>query len=146
MYTAVQHLHSYWAYLVIALIIIAVINSLVGWIGKRAYLARDLRISLFTLIVTHIQILIGIILFFVSPMVGWFNSNVETASIMKNETMRLYSLEHPLTMIIAVVLITIGFSKHKKKIESKSKFKTIFIFYGIAAVLALAMIPWNNWF
>lgn len=145
MYTAIQHLHSYWAYLVLAMIIISVINALIGLIAKRKYGSNDLRVSLFTLIVTHIQLLIGIVLFFVSPMVKWFNSDVTVSEIMQNDSLRLFNLEHPLLMIIAIILITVGFSKHKKRLSSKSKFRTIFIFYLLALVAVLLMIPWNIW-
>lgn len=146
MYNAVLHLHSYWAYLVVLMIFIATINSLIGLIGKRPFIARDFRISLFTLIVSHLQIVIGFVLFFVSPKVQWFNSTIDTGVIMKNDQLRLYNLEHPLMMIIAIVLVTIGYSKHKKKLPSKSKFKTLFIFNAIALILVLAMIPWKAWF
>jgi hypothetical protein len=49
-------------------------------------------------------------------------------------------------MIIAVALVTIGYSKHKKKLVSKPKFKMLAIFYSIALALVLYMIPWNLWF
>ena len=65
---------------------------------------------------------------------------------MKNSTLRSNILEHPLTMIIAIALITIGYSKHKKKLTSAAKFKTIAIFYTIALLLVLAKIPWKVWF
>ncbi len=145
MYTALLHLHSYWAYLVLIMIIIAVFNNLFGLTGKRTFENKDLRISLFTLIVAHIQLLIGIILFFVSPMIQWFNDNTAVGDIMKNDQLRLYNLEHPLMMIVAIILITIGFSKHKKKETSKAKFKTLFIFYLLALIFILAMLPWKAW-
>jgi hypothetical protein len=65
---------------------------------------------------------------------------------MKDAALRLTSMEHPLTNIIAVVLITIGWSKHKKLIDSKSKFKTFAIFYTLGLILILARIPWHLWF
>ena len=65
---------------------------------------------------------------------------------MKDPEVRLIVIEHPLVMIIAVVLITMGFSKHKKKEADKSKFKTIALFYGIALLLVLSRIPWSQWF
>ena len=65
---------------------------------------------------------------------------------MGNSASRLLAIEHPLMMLIAIVLITIGWSKHKKKTEDSSKFKTFAIFYGLALVLILARIPWNQWF
>jgi len=145
MYTTIRNLHSYWAYLVVAMIIISVVNGLIGLIAKRHYNNNDLRISLFTLIVTHIQLAIGIILFFVSPLVKWFSSDVKVSEIMQNDTFRMFNLEHPLLMIIAVILITVGFSKHKKRLSSKSKFRTIFIFYLLALLAVLLMIPWDIW-
>ena len=66
--------------------------------------------------------------------------------IMKMKEARLLMVEHPLMMIIAIVLITIGWSKHKKQTTDKGKFKTIAIFYGIALLLVLSRIPWTQWF
>jgi hypothetical protein len=145
-YKALYHLHSYWAYLVLLIVLLATLNALVGLIGKRPFAARDFRISLFGLIVTHIQLLIGLILFFVSPKIQWFNENVGVSEIMKNETMRLYNVEHPVMMILAVVLITIGYSRHKKKLTSGAKFKQLSVFYVLASIAILAMLPWNAWF
>lgn len=146
MYTALQHLHSFWAYLVLLVVILASFNAIFGWAGKRSYGPKDFRISLFGLIVTHIQLLFGLVLFFVSPQVRWFSGNVDMAAIMGDSTLRLYNVEHPLLMIIAVVLITIGYSKHKKKLASHPKFKTLSIFYTLALIAMLAMIPWQAWF
>jgi len=139
----IKTLHSYWAYLVLIVLIIAVINSLIKTFGDKEYEAKDFRISLFTLIVSHIQLLIGIVLYFVSPRFELFSSGM--GEIMKNSDDRLYLIEHPLINIIAVVLITIGYSKHKKKLTSKAKLKTIAVFYSIALVLFLSRIPWNSW-
>jgi hypothetical protein len=58
----------------------------------------------------------------------------------------LTSLEHPLINIIAIVLITIGWSKHKKAANNDAKFQSIAIFYGIGLVLILSRIPWSLWF
>lgn len=66
--------------------------------------------------------------------------------ITANDDLRSRILEHPLAMIIAVVLITMGYSKHKKKLLSKPKLKTIGIFYTIALILVIAKLPWKVWF
>ena len=141
----IKVLHSYWAYLALLILIIATINALVKFIGKKEFHAKDFRISLFTLIVMHIQLLIGFVLFFTSDYLSRI-SEMGMGSIMKNSSLRSNIIEHPFTMILAVVLITIGYSKHKKKLTSTSKFKTIAIFYTIALLLVLAKIPWNTWF
>ncbi|MFV0571856.1 hypothetical protein [Xanthomarina gelatinilytica] len=144
MYNMVKILHSYWAYLVLLILVLAVINSIVKLAGKKEYEAKDFRIALFALIVSHIQLLLGFILYFVSPRFGLFSES-GMGEIMKNSVDRLYLVEHPLINIIAIVLITIGYSKHKKKLLSNAKFKTISVFYAIALVLFLSRIPWNTW-
>lgn len=146
MYIGFKHLHSGLAYLVVLLLIISIVNSLLGLTGKRNFKDRDLRIPLFTLILSHIQLLVGIGIFFVSPLVQWFNERKEVGDIMKNSTDRLFSLEHPLMMIIGIIFITIGFSKHKKVESDSGKFKTLFIFYSIGLILILGRIPWSQWF
>lgn len=146
MYTTVQFIHSYWAYLVLVIVVLATINALAGFFSKREYGAKDFRISLFALIVTHIQLLIGLILLVISPLGIKNISNVGMGAVMKNSEFRLYAVEHPLIMILTVVFITIGYSKHKKKLLSHKKFKTLAIFYTIGLVLMLSRIPWNQWF
>jgi len=145
MYNTVKTLHSYWAYLVLLILILATINAIIKFISKKEYHAKDFRISLFTLIVMHIQLLIGFVLFFASDYLNLI-SEMGMGSIMKNSSLRSNIIEHPITMILVVVLITIGYSKHKKKLTSQSKFKTIAIFYTLSLLLVLAIIPWNTWF
>lgn len=143
MYELIRNLHSYWAYLVLFTVLLAVINAFAGLASKKEYSAKAFRIALFTLIVTHIQFLIALILYFVSPMFDmWGEMGGE---VMKSSSVRLYLVEHPLVNIIAVALITIGYSKHKKKLTSAPKFKTIAIFYTIALLLLLSRIPWDVW-
>lgn len=137
-------IHSYWAYLVLLLLVLSTANALIGLASKREYSAKDFRISLLTLITSHIQLLIGIILYFTNNYVSQF-SELGMGEIMKNRALRSTLVEHPTTMIIALALITIGYSKHKKKLTSKPKFKTLSIFYTIALVLILSKIPWNTW-
>lgn len=145
MYTGVLHLHSFWAYLVLGVLLITVINSIAGLVGKKEFVVKDFRLALFSLIVTHIQLLIGLILWFVSPLGLKAISNGGMGEVMKDSAIRLNVIEHPLMMIIAVILITIGFSKHKKKLESSAKFKTIVIFYILTLVVILSRLPWNQW-
>lgn len=144
MYEAVKYLHSYWAYLVVLIVVLATLNALIKYFSNKPYLARDFRISLFALIVTHLQFLIGLILLFISP---YFTRATEVGmgELMKNEVLRLYVIEHPSTMIISIILITIGYSKHKKQVSSKPKFKRLAIFYTIGLLLLLSRIPWNQW-
>ena len=125
---------------------LATLNALIGFFSKKEYGPKDFRISLFALIVTHLQLLLGLVLYFVSPNGMQSISNNGMGAVMKDSTMRLNAVEHPMVMILMVVFITIGYSKHKKKLVSTPKFKMLAIFYTIALVLMLSRIPWNQWF
>lgn len=144
METGLQHAHSFIAYAALILLIVASVNALIGMSSNKQFKDSDRKIALFALIFTHIQLLIGLILYFVSPKVKVFAMSM--GEIMKNSDLRLYAIEHPLINLIAVVLITIGFSKHKKAATDKGKFKSIAIMYTIGTVLILSRIPWNTWF
>ena len=144
MYSTLKMLHSYWAYLVLFMVVVAAFNALIKHFGKKEYEAKDFRIALFTLIVTHIQLLIGLVLYFISP--NGFN-NVRTNGMGGlDKAARLLAVEHPFVGILAVVFITIGYSKHKKKLTSAGKLKPLAIFYTIGLLLILSRLPWSNWF
>lgn len=140
MYPIVQNLHSGWAYLVLLFLLIAVINAFAGLSVGREFSKRDRIIGLIALIMVHIQLVIGLILYFVSPM------GSAVIGQMKDSALRLTWLEHPLLNIIGIILITIGWSKHKSLTNSKAKFRTFAVFYGIGLALFLLRIPYNLWF
>lgn len=140
MYTFIQKFHSGWAYLALLLLVIAVVNSFIGMSSKKEFTAKDRKIAMFGLIATHIQLVVGMILYFVSPL------GSAVFGQMKDAALRLTSLEHPLTNLVAITLITIGWSKHKKATTNEAKFKSIAIFFGLGLLLILSRIPWSLWF
>lgn len=134
-----QHVHSTLAYAVLALLLFAVINSFLGFSGKRNFEKKDKMIALFALIFSHIQLLVGLILWFDSPL------GKEAMSQMSNSAMRLTAVEHPLINIMAIALITVGWSKHKKEASSNGKFKKIAFLYLAGLAFIVSRIPWSNW-
>tara|TARA_B100000809_G_scaffold107339_2_gene105841 strand:- start:12657 stop:13082 length:426 start_codon:yes stop_codon:yes gene_type:complete len=139
-----KQLHSYWAYLVLLILIVTLVNAIIGFTSKKEFKDKDLRLGLFTLILSHIQLLIGLGWYFMSPIYKTMKV-IGMGPIMKNSQTRLLAVEHPVTMILAIVLITIGWSKHKKQENDTAKFKTFVVFYGVGFLLILSRIPWSNW-
>ena len=140
----IKTIHSYWAYLVLVVLLLTVIKALSGVISKKEYDPKTFRVALFTLIVSHIQLLIGFVLYFTSSRFSLW-SELGVGEVMKTAIHRLYLVEHPTINILAVALITIGYSKHKKKRLSVPKYKTLALFYTTALVLILSRIPWEVW-
>src|SRR3569833_2632231 len=101
-YVIIKQLHSGFRYIVFLLVLVAIIQSLLGWLGQKPYTETNRKINLFALISAHTQLLIGIVLLFVSPLVH-FNS-----STMKDSVTRYFSMEHCVVMVIAIVLMAGG--------------------------------------
>jgi hypothetical protein len=130
------HAHSGWRWIVLILLLAAVVKMNIGWKGNKTFTAGDKKLALFAMVAFHIQFLVGWILFFLSSQT---NINTETWS---TPNIRFFTVEHSLMMTLAMVLITIGYSKSKKATNDKQRFKRLAIFYTISLILILASIPW----
>ena len=139
MYSVIKTFYSYWSYLVLLVLIYTILNALIRKIKGNDFNSKDLRLSLFGLIFSHFQLLIGVILYFVSP---WFSkwSKLGIGNVLKNSQMRLNLVEYPFINIFAIILITIGWSLHKKQSEPGKKFLRIILFYSLGLLLLLCII------
>lgn len=136
MYNILKHAHSGFRWIVLILLIAAAVNALMNFQAKNGYQEKDRKLGLFTLIAAHLQLLFGFILYFISPYVQF------GANTMKDSMLRFYTVEHLIMMVVSIALITIGYSRAKKRVDAAQKFKTTFWFYAIALLLILAAIPW----
>ena len=134
MHEVLQPSHFALRYVVLVLLIVVIVASLMGWVGKKPYTGTNNKLSLFLLIATHLQFVLGLLLYFVSPFVQ-FNS-----STMKDATTRYWTVEHVSMMIISVALITAARNTAKKMTVDESKHKRLFIFNTIALLIILAAI------
>ena len=141
MYQFILQAHCVWAYVALIALIIATANALIGRSQKRVFTDKDRRLSLLGLIGAHIQFVLGLVLYFVSP--NGLDKIRALGMGGMNSFDRLLAVEHPFVNLLAIILITIGWSKHKR---SEAKFKSIGIFYLIGLILILSRIPWSTWF
>ena len=139
---ALKHAHSGLAYLALLALILVILWSLVGALSGREFQEKDRKIALVAFILCHIQLLVGLILYFVSPL-GY--SLLAGGGAMADATARLTALEHPLINILAIVLVSVGFIRAKKLESSTAKFRSIYMLYAVGLVLILSRIPWATW-
>lgn len=125
-YSILKSAHSGWRYIVLVLLVLALLKALAGWFSSKPFTAGDRKLNLFALIATHVQILFGLVLYFISPLV--------------EAGVRYWKMEHISMMIIAAILVTIGNSKSKKAATDKLKFRSIAIFFGTALVIIIVAI------
>jgi len=142
MNTGLLHLHSSIPYLLLPALFFGILLFIFKNSQGKEFQKNDKLLALVVLILSHLQLVVGLILYFTGAK-GFNYFSVE--GFMKDPVMRLYAVEHISVMIIAIVLITMGYSKAKRKEESAAKFKTLSIFYTLGLVLILSRIPWDAW-
>lgn len=141
-------LHSWIRWIILILGLVAIFKAYTGWFGNKPFTKGDNGISAAFMGTLHLNLLIGLILyFFLSPIVdSAFN---DFGAAMRSSELRFWAVEHILVNIIAVVVAQIGRTKSKKAVDNVRKHKLTAIFYTIAFVLLLSRIPWGEaerWF
>lgn len=139
MSTGLLHLHSSMRYLVLLFIVLAILDAAVGMSQGKTYSKSSKLFALLGLIFSHIQLLVGLVLYFIGAR-GFNSTSVE--GFMQDPALRFFAMEHLTGMIIAIALITIGYSRSKKQEVDRKKHSTILVFYGIALLIIFMMIPW----
>lgn len=142
MYNILLIAHNGLRWLFLAAALYAIIRAIKGLMGNGDYTPADNKAATFVVAFAHTQLLLGLILWFVSPTVQ--QAMADMGASMKDKALRLALIEHPLTNIIAIALIQIGRTKSKKAYENIVKHKRILVFYGIGLILILSRIPWAN--
>jgi len=143
MYIGLLHLHNVLRWLILIVALVVLFKYFTGWFGRKKWQRSDQIIGMVFTSLIDLQFLTGIILYFVvSPITKTAFQNFGAA--MKNADLRFYVLEHAIMMLIAVVLIHIGWSGAKKARNDRSRYGRILIFFGLALIIILASIPWTR--
>ena len=140
MYIILLALHSLTRWLVLVSLLFTIYRAYRGWLLNKTFFKFDNTIRLITVTTAHIQLIIGLWLYGISPIVSYFLHHFKTA--VHERQIRFFGMEHITVMLISIVLITIGSAKAKRKTTDKEKFKTLAIWFSIAPFLILTSIPW----
>ncbi len=141
-YNITLHAHSGIRWIALLLAIVVIVKSLVGLFSKSEYAKLDNILGASYVGFMHLQLLIGLVLyFFLSPVTEMALNDFGAA--MGNPELRFWAVEHLTLMILAIVFAQIGRSKSKKA-EGSKKFKLQAIYFGASLLLTLAGIPWDR--
>lgn len=136
MYEILKHAHSGLRWIILILLLVAIVTAWQQWQRKNTYEPKAQRIALYTLIVAHLQLLLGLVLYFISPYVQF------TSETMGDTVLRFYTVEHVTLMALGVALITVGYSRAKRQAPAARGFRTLAIFYLLGLLLILLGVPW----
>jgi hypothetical protein len=139
MQIALLYTHSLLRYLLLILLLAVIVRAFLGFSGKKSFGAADNLLSLTLFSVTHTQLLVGLILYFLSSSLVHFG-----AGAMKDPLIRYWTVEHITIMLIAVTLITVARISLKKMKEDVARHKRLLIFNSIALLLILMAIAMSK--
>ena len=141
MYNLALIVHNFTRWLVLLALAWALLQSLHGWIRKREWSQNDQRAAFTVMVIASIQLVFGLTLYFHPAglaQAAW----KDLSMAMKVYDFRFFGFEHPLQMIIGIVLIHFGYHRSKKATTSKDKHRRAVIFFSLAALAIVTMIPW----
>jgi hypothetical protein len=142
MQTGLVYLHNVLRWLILIFLVLSILKSYSGWKNKKAFSQADRKTWLLTLIFSHLTLLLGLFQVFFGRY-GIFTSSLpEGTHVMKDKFYRFFWIEHPFAMIVAIILITMGYGMAKKQVSDEMKYKKAFWFFLVALVFILAAIPW----
>lgn len=142
MQTGLVHLHNLLRWIILVLLLVSIVKAYTGWQSKRIFSASDKKVWLFTMISAHTTLLLG--LYQVAfGRYGFLSAGLpEGVSLMKDKFYRFFWIEHPVGMLIAIMLITLGHGMARKAVSDEVKYRKAFIYFLLALVVILATIPW----
>jgi len=141
MYAFILALHSLIRWFVLASLLFALYRAYAGWLGNKVYSKFDDRVQVITATIAHIQLTVGLWLYFISPIANYFISHFK--EVVHERQIRFFGMEHVTMMLIGITLITIASAKAKRKTTDQEKFKTIAIWLTIALLVILSSVPWS---
>lgn len=144
-YPVLLQFHSLLRWLFLIFVVASLLKSAAGLASGQRWGVIDNKLSIYSLIMAHLQLVLGLVLYFISPVVQSAIDLVQTqgmGAVMKDATLRFWLVEHFLTMLAGIILITIGRVKAKKAPTDRQKFKAIVIFFLIGLILVLIRVPW----
>ncbi len=141
MYAIVLAIHSFMRWLVVISLLFAVYRAYSGWINKKTFTLFDDKVRHVTATIIHIQLLAGLYLYSISPLIRYFLSNFSEA--VRQREIRFFGMEHSTMMLVSVFIISIGSAMAKRRQTDRQKFKTMALWFTAGFVLILLSIPWK---
>jgi hypothetical protein len=140
MYQTLTFYHNIIRWFVLASLLYALFRAFKGYISKSAFSKTDNAVRHWTATIAHIQLVIGMVLYFQSPVIKYFLGNFKEA--VRTLDVVFFGLIHSTLMLTAIVLITIGSAIAKRKQTDRQKFRSMLFWYTLALIIIFIAIPW----
>ena len=140
MYPYILAVHSFTRWFVLVSLVFAIYRSYQGWLGGKEYSGFDNGIRHWSATIAHVQLILGLWLYYISPLTDYFLHHYSVA--VHEREIRFFGMEHSSMMILGIIVITISSMLAKRQTTDKGKFKTLALGYTLALLIILSSVPW----
>jgi hypothetical protein len=143
-YEILKGLHNIIRWVVVLGGLYALVLTLQGFFTRTAWTATVQRAGLIFTSALNIQLVLGILLYFVSPYIQGLVTGMraDMGAIMGDRQSRFFAIEHWFTMILALIIAQVGYSLSKRAKDDRTKYVRSSVAYVLAALLIAYGIPW----
>ena len=127
MYAFILALHSLTRWFVLASLLFAIYRAYSGWLTNKSYSKFDNRVRVITTNIAHIQLTIGLWLYFISPIATYFISHFKEA--VHERQIRFFGMEHVTMMLIGITLITVARAGLWREVENLAVCTPMFLLH-----------------
>jgi hypothetical protein len=140
MYQALIVIHSYLRWFVLVSLLISLLKAFSGYLSNAVFTKADNAIRHWTATIAHIQLVVGVTLYFQSPLIKYFLKNLHGSK--EDFGYLFFGAIHSTLMLAAIVIVTIGSALAKRKETNREKFRTILLWHSFTLIIILIAIPW----
>jgi cytochrome c biogenesis factor len=141
MFSVLLFFHSIFRWLVLTSLCCSIFVAARKYLKKAPFTKSDNSLRHWTATIAHIQLMIGMVMYFKSTTVAQFRAFGHDPARGIDEPF-FFGLIHISLMIMAIIIITIGSAVSRRQEEDHKKFRLMLIFFVAALVIILAAIPW----
>ena len=141
MYNILLPLHNWVRWLALLFLVITIARALSGYFQNREFSKTDNLFRHWSATMMHIQLIVGMLLYVKSSLIPMFWKNM--GEYIHNLQLSFFNIIHPILVLVAIAIITIGSALAKRRTSDKTKFKTILVWYLIGLLILFLAIPWS---
>ena len=143
MYPYVLAFHNIIRWIVLVLGIIIVIQVGLGYFRRREWDEKTRKLGVYYTIGMDVQFLLGLLLYlFFSDITRAVFQDLSNA--MTTPGLRSFALEHPISMLLAVVFGHMASILSRKGVDSAAKYRRALIWFSLSVLMLLLGMPWDR--
>jgi uncharacterized BrkB/YihY/UPF0761 family membrane protein len=142
MHVFLLHTHNLTRWLVLVAALVALVWAAQGWFGRRPFEKRHRIANLAFVISMDLQLVIGLALYVVSPLVQ--SALRDMGAAMRVHELRFYAVEHIAVMLVAVALAHVGSALSRRAPDDRGKHGRALLWFGLSVAAVLVSIPWDR--